>query len=200
MNRFVTVALLLVAVLLVLPAAGSAATRTQSAPKTSHARTHRSASRARRQVLAPVDSRDPVTTAVAIADGYWGAVPCGGQVKVVTNSALLAGMGSATDGWVTFNSSLGSDNLDAPAATYTHCTISLARWAWSSWTAMESDWGMFCLTVVHETGHLLGHKHSLVRGSVMAPVFTSDANVPAVCNATWLAGWRAASASARAGA
>jgi hypothetical protein len=24
----------------------------------------------------------------------------------------------------------------------------------------------------------------------MAPVFTSNANVPAVCNATWLQGWR----------
>ena len=55
---------------------------------------------------------------------------------------------------------------------------------------MEKDWGMFCLTVVHEMGHLLGHKHSLTPGSVMAPVFTSDANVPRICNRTWLAGWR----------
>jgi hypothetical protein len=29
---------------------------------------------------------------------------------------------------------------------------------------MESDWGMFCLTMVHEMGHLLGHKHSLTPG------------------------------------
>ena len=100
------------------------------------------------------------------------------------------GRRASTDGWVTFNSSLGSDNLTAPASTYTNCTISLAHWQWASWTQMESDWGMFCLTVIHETGHLLGHPHSLTPGSVMAPVFTSNANVPAVCNATWLQGWR----------
>lgn len=85
---------------------------------------------------------------------------------------------------MTFNSSLGPDNLNAPASTYTDCKISLAHSRWASWSDMESDWGMFCLTVVHEMGHLLGHMHSLVPGSVMAPVFTSAANVPAVCRQT----------------
>ncbi len=55
---------------------------------------------------------------------------------------------------------------------------------------MEGDWGMFCLTVTHEMGHLLGHKHTLRTGSVMNPVFTDDSDVPAICNAHWLPGWR----------
>jgi Matrixin len=134
--------------------------------------------------------RNPSTTAAAIAEGYWGAVPCGGQITIVANARLATGLDAATDGWVTFNSALGADNLNAPASTYSHCRISLAHWRWASWKDMESDWGMFCLTVVHEMGHLLGHKHSLTPGSVMAPVFKSDANVPKVCNATWLPGLR----------
>jgi Matrixin len=146
--------------------------------------------RANHRKMARVDSRNPVSTAATIAEGYWGAVPCAGQIKIVANSPLFPGADPTTDGWVTFNSSLGPDDLSAPAATYTDCTISLAHWQWASWTAMERDWGMFCLTVVHEMGHLLGHKHSLTPGSVMAPVFTSDANVPSVCNRTWLPGWR----------
>ena len=91
---------------------------------------------------------------------------------------------------MTFNSSLGPDDLSAPASTYTNCTITLARWQWATPTDMEGDWGMFCLTVVHEMGHLLGHVHTNRPGSVMNPVFTNDADVPALCNATWLPGWR----------
>ncbi len=119
-------------------------------------------------------------------------MPCRGQIKVVADRPLAAGLNSSTDGWVTFNSSLGRDNLGAPAAGYTDCTISFAHWQWATQSDMESDWGMFCLTMVHEMGHLLGHKHSLTAGSVMAAVMTSDANVPAACHASWLPGWRVA--------
>jgi hypothetical protein len=155
---------------------------------------HRVAATRRPQARpAAVNSRDPLRTAAAIAEGYWGAIPCGGQITLIANRPLVTGLDPSTDGWVTFNSSLGPDDLDAPASSYTNCTISLAHSRWASWTRMEQDWGMFCLTVVHELGHLLGHKHSVVPGSVMAPVFTSDANVPAVCNQTWLSGWRASS-------
>jgi Matrixin len=180
MNRVLTIILLTAAVLVPVSVASAAAL---AASRTAHAHKIRSA-------RASVTSRNPVSTAFAIAEGYWGAVPCAGQVRTIANRPLASGLDPTTHGWVTFGSSLGADNLNAPASTYTHCIISLAHWQWASWTEMESDWGMFCLTVIHETGHLLGHKHSLVPGSVMAPVFTSDANVPGVCNATWLAGWR----------
>lgn len=143
---------------------------------------------------ASVNSRNPVSTAVAIAERYWGAVPCAGQLKIAANRPLAPGLDPSTDGWVTFDSSLGADNLAAPASTYTNCTITLAHWQWATWTAMESDWGMFCLTMTHEMGHLLGHPHTLTPDSVMAPTFTSDANVPAICHASWLAGWRPAGA------
>jgi hypothetical protein len=191
MNRILTLAFLSAA--LIVPA--STATAAFAKTTTHAAKAHRAAANPRsrkvvRHSAASAQVRNPVTTAAAIAEGYWGSVPCGGQISVVADRPLAKGLDSATDGWVTFTSSLGPDNLSAPAASYRGCTISLAHWRWASWNAMESDWGMFCLTMVHEMGHLLGHKHSLVPGSVMAPVFTSDANVPAVCNRTWLPGRR----------
>ncbi|HEY2141496.1 MAG TPA: matrixin family metalloprotease [Solirubrobacteraceae bacterium] len=129
-------------------------------------------------------SRDPVGLARSVAVRYWGAVPCGGQVAVHADQSLVPGLDPNTDGWVTFDSSLGPNNPAAPASTYTHCTVSLAHWQWPTRAAMESDWNMFCLTVVHEMGHLLGHPHSLASGSVMAPVFTDESSVPTICRTT----------------
>jgi hypothetical protein len=185
MNRLLTVAVLAAAMLTSVSAASAASTPVSHARQAHHAgQAHRAAA------MAPVGSRNPVVTAAAIAERFWGAVPCGGQIKIAADSPLAPGLQAGTDAWVTFNSSLGADNLDAPASTYTACTITLAHWQWASWTAMEGDWGMFCLTVTHEMGHLLGHKHTLRPGSVMNPVFTDDSDVPAICNANWLPGWR----------
>ncbi len=154
------------------------------------ARSHRSSSQAadrhavaRRAALGSLAARDPATLATSLAERYWGAVPCGGTVAVLENQPLAAGMAAQTDGWVTFESSLGANDLDAPAATYTLCTISLAHWQWPTDRRIAADWNMFCLTVVHEMGHLLGHPHSTVPGSVMAPVFTDESSVPAICRA-----------------
>lgn len=189
MGRLLTVALLAAALLAPASAGGSE----PSGPGSLASRNHhlRRAHRAGRvSAHRKLSRRDPVAAATAVAERYWGAVPCGGQVKVIAQSPLAPGLDPSSDGWATFGSSMGPDNLDAPAGTYTNCTINLAQWQWATRTAMESDWGMFCLTVTHEMGHLLGYKHSLAPGSVMAPVFTDDASVPAPCNATWLPGWR----------
>jgi hypothetical protein len=126
-------------------------------------------------------ARNPPALAATLAERYWGAVPCGGQIVVRAEQQLTAGMDPTTDGWVTFESSLGANDLQAPPSTYTACTISLARWQWPTRARQAADWNMFCLTVVHEMGHLLGHPHSLAPGSVMAPEFTNEEDVPAIC-------------------
>jgi hypothetical protein len=125
---------------------------------------------------------DPLTLATTLAERYWGSTPCSGQISVRAEQPLAAGLEATTDGWVTFASSLGPNDLQAPASTYTACTISLAHWQWPTRVEMAADWNMFCLTVVHEMGHLLGYQHSLTPGSVMAPVFTDESDVPAICS------------------
>jgi len=139
---------------------------------------------ARQLALDKLAARGPVALATAVAESYWNAVPCGGTITVRTDLPVPSSLEPTTDGWVTFDSSLGENDLEAPASTYTQCTISLARWQWPTPKAMINDWNMFCLTVTHEVGHLLGHKHSLAPGSVMAPVFTNEANVPQICRTT----------------
>ncbi len=191
MNRLLTVALLAAALLGSASAAGAASAPAPRASATHHAAHRPRAHRATAAKRAAVNSRNPASTAAAVAERFWGATPCGGQIKIVADSPLAGGLASGTDGWVTFDSSLGADNLNAPASTYTNCTISLAHWQWATPTDMESDWGMFCLTVTHEMGHLLGHQHTLKPGNVMNPAFTNDTDVPATCHATWLPGWRA---------
>jgi hypothetical protein len=180
MARLLTT-LTLAAALLLPAAAGAtvAGTHHSSARAAAHPRLS-----ARQASLGKIARRGPVALATAVAELYWKAVPCGGQIRVLADLSVPSSLEYGTDAWVTFNSSLGQNNLEAPAATYTQCTISLARWQWPTQRAMEGDWNMFCLTVTHEVGHLLGYKHTLTPGAVMAPVFTNESNVPAVCRAT----------------
>ncbi len=177
---------IVLATTLLIPAPADARGRPTHHPHASNT-TSRKAS-TRRGALGNLASRDPVVLATAVAERYWRAVPCGGQIAVHAEVPLAPGLDPTTDGWATFNSSLGQNNLEAPAGTYTQCAISLASWQWPTRAAMQSDWNMFCLTVIHEMGHLLGHPHSLAPHSVMAPVFTDESHVPAICRAAVPAG------------
>jgi hypothetical protein len=168
-----------IAATLLLPAASQA--RALQAQRSGAITSAQRRASARRAALSKLGARDPAALATTLAERYWGATPCGGLVAVQADQPLAAGMDAATDGWVTFESSLGPNDLQAPASTYTQCTISLARWQWSTPTEQAGDWNMFCLTVVHELGHLLGHPHSLSPGSVMAAVFSDEASVPPIC-------------------
>ena len=125
----------------------------------------------------------PATARAALDSGrrYWGQLPCGGQVRVVLQRPWAPGVDHAADAWVTFDSSLGANNLAAPAATYGRCTIAFSRSRWPTTASLRQDWDMFCLTMVHELGHLLGRQHDLAPGSVMAPVFTDGSAVPLAC-------------------
>lgn len=156
------------------------------APATADARsrhTSRQSARPRGSAAQTPAPANPQALAASLAARYWHAVPCGGQITVLARQPLAVGLAPSTDAWATFASSLGRNDLSAPAQTYKDCVITLARWQWPTQAAMRSDWGMFCLTVIHEWGHLLGHPHSSAVGSVMAPLFSDESSVPAICRA-----------------
>lgn len=132
----------------------------------------------------PAKAPTPLRAAVAVSRRYWRAAPCNGQIKVVARRPLAPGIHPAADAWVTFDSSLGANNLAAPASSYTNCVIALARWRWPTSASMTEDWDMLCATMIHEMGHLLGHSHDLTGGSVMAAVFTDASSFPSICKTT----------------
>lgn len=135
-------------------------------------------------VVARAQASAPLSVAAAVGGRYWGAVPCSGQIQVRAQRPLAPGVDPAADAWVTFDSPLGANNLDAPASSYTNCVVAFARWRWPTSASMREDWDMLCTTMTHELGHLLGHPHDSTPGSVMAPVFTDRSSVPPICRAT----------------
>jgi hypothetical protein len=122
----------------------------------------------------------PIALATSIAERYWGAVPCHGQIKILVQQPAPAVI-EDSDAWVMFSSSLGANDLAAPASSYTNCTVALGRFRWPTTASMVQDWDMLCMTMTHEFGHLLGHVHTTTPGSVMNPVFTNYTSEPQLC-------------------
>ena len=81
-------------------------------------------------VVSRAKAPTPLKVAVAVGRRYWRAAPCNGQIKYVARRRLAPGIDPPTDAWVTFDSSLGANNLAAPADSYTNCVVALARWRW----------------------------------------------------------------------
>ena len=144
------------------------------------AKSHRPTTRGAKPAKAP----SPVSAAAVVGLRYWGVVPCKGEVTVLAKRPLPAGVDAVSDAWVTFDSPRGPNNLTAPASSYTNCTIGFARWRWRTSVSIRKDWDMFCTTMIHELGHLLGRTHDSTPGSVMAPAFTDHSSVPSICRAT----------------
>jgi hypothetical protein len=100
---------------------------------------------------------DPMVLALRAAQTYWHAVPCGGRYMADVGPIP----GGTIDGQATFDTPSGHNNLDADPATYTSCALRLNA-HFGNWRSIYKQWWWsFCAVVVHEYGHLLGHKHSL---------------------------------------
>jgi hypothetical protein len=98
---------------------------------------------------APATVRWPVggpalRTAMDLAAGHWGTVPCTGRVKIAWED--LGGGINAQSSWAN-----DVDPYRQPSRN-TECEIALNA-------GEEWDWPKLCTVVVHEVGHLTGHDH-----------------------------------------
>lgn len=131
-----------------------------------------------------------LASAQQVAQAYWGADACGGQVGV--SWAQLDAQTNARSYWIYYG-----DPYDAKA--YADCRVTFN-------TQVSWSWNRFCTVLVHEYGHLTGHSHTEDQGDVMyayyeRPLKECAAAAPAPAEASApVATQRAARGSANAAA
>jgi hypothetical protein len=128
--------------------------------------------------------RARVRAALATAERYWGAAPCGGKVAVRWRSDAPASplRGTVVEAWASFDTPLGPDDFAAAPVTFTACTVNLSRARWPQGAIAAGAYPALCQVMVHELGHLMGWPDSLAypRSDIRYPVLGA-ANMPAVC-------------------
>lgn len=139
-----------------------------------HARHHHRRHAQRASAPAYVERRNPFNAAYALAVGYWGAKPCGGDVRFVwapppANDEPVAA-GSGVSMWSAWDTGTPDQNNELAPQPFTGCVIGVnpARWATLEFMAYTA-WPEFAVGVIHEAGHLLGHAHSSDGASMMYP-------------------------------
>ena len=82
--------IVILAAALLMPASAELAVRSLTMLKASARRA--TAPSPRRRTLGKLAAQDPVTLATAVAERYWRPLPCGGQITVLADMPLPAGL------------------------------------------------------------------------------------------------------------
>jgi hypothetical protein len=96
--------------------------------------------------------------AIAVAQGFWGATPCNGQVTYTWSG--LEPLTNARASWSNPSSAWGN------AAQNFACEVVFNR-------GMQFDFPMLCTVMTHEIGHLLGQQHDPNAGQLMSAIYTA---------------------------
>jgi hypothetical protein len=105
---------------------------------------------------------DPVALALKLAEQYWSAVPCSGQITLKM-SAEEPDYGELHSGAGAQGLADGTAVLDAWAfftgdtMPYADCVVTFNEGLWRTWKMDDEYFQWFCDTMTHELGHLLGH-------------------------------------------
>lgn len=100
-------------------------------------------------------SPDAISTAESVAAGVWGFAACSGKVEIAWR--VRPRSVNAVSSWANPISAYGY-----PQRNF-RCRVEFNPS--TAWT-----WAKFCTVLVHEFGHLTGHRHSADPHDVMAPV------------------------------
>jgi len=106
-------------------------------------------------------STNPTALALAAAESYWHAKPCGGTITLAVATAPSLQQLPAVEGndeggnvsaWSTWS------NPGGPPADDTGCVITLNRQDWPNWKVMDENYQEYCDVMTHEVGHFLGYE------------------------------------------